>query len=220
MADVPFPRTVKFAGFQPVFSGQIRGRQEALSGAESIIPSFSGRWTASAPIMLVYENARTEWRGFMAQMEGGIGVSHVPIMQQHRPRLADGRVPEQYSSPAFAAFEHWSFVSDPVARVTLAADAAVRATDLQISLVDCLGLRPGHYLSIASRLYQVQLSWADGASNYIRVRPPLREAAVTGAALELDNPICQMRLSSEDTGNPSEGLTDVDRVEVAFREAI
>jgi len=88
MGNIAFPRQAKLttSGFRMV--GQMRGRETAISGAESIIPSFSGHWTVSISFFIHNEEARLEWQAFLAQMEGGIGTTLVPVTLPYRPRNA------------------------------------------------------------------------------------------------------------------------------------
>jgi len=217
MSDIAFPRLAKMttSGFRMV--GQMRGRETAISGAESIIPSFSGHWTVSISFFIHNEAARLEWQAFLAQMEGGIGTTLVPIGLPYRPVDQRGGRASVTGQPEFGTFEHWSFVSEARPAVVVKTDAPLRSTDLDLTLADSLGLRPGHGLSIGDRFHRVQRSWEDGTK--IRIQPPLRAAAPAGAIVETDNPVCKMRFASEDEGEVDFSLSEIDRPTVIFREA-
>jgi len=197
--------------------GQMRGRETAISGAESIIPSFSGHWTVSISFFIHNEEARLEWQAFLAQMEGGIGTTLVPVTLPYRPRNARGGRASVTEVPEFSTFEHWSFVNDARASIMVKTDAPLRATDIELTLTDSLGLRPGHSLSIGERFHRVQRSWDDGAK--IRIQPPLRAGAAAGSIVETDNPVCKMRFASEGEGEVDFSLSEIDRPTVKFREA-
>ena len=216
--DIAFPRFAKrySAGF--FLAGQMRGRETAISGAESIIPSFAGHWRVTMTFFLQNEDARLDWEGFLAQMEGGIGTTLVPVRLPYRPKGSGGGNAPVSTQPAFATFEHWSFVNETRAAITLREAAPLRSTDLDLTLSDSLGLRPGHGLTVGDRFYRVQRSWDDGAK--VRIQPPLREAAAAGAIIETDNPVCRMRFASEGEGETEYGLfAKFSRATVTFREA-
>jgi hypothetical protein len=217
MNDIAFPRLAKMttSGFRMV--GQMRGRETAISGAESIIPSFSGHWAVSISFFIHNEAARLEWQAFLAQMEGGIGTTLVPIGLPYRPVDQRGGRASVTGQPEFSTFEHWSFVNDARAAIMVKTDAPLRATDIELTLTDSLGLRPGHSLSIGERFHRVQRSWDDGAK--IRIQPPLRAGAAAGSIVETDNPVCKMRFASEGEGEVDFSLSEIDRPTVKFREA-
>tara|TARA_R110002049_G_scaffold304618_3_gene500045 strand:- start:3068 stop:3724 length:657 start_codon:yes stop_codon:yes gene_type:complete len=217
MDDIPFPRLAKMTTVDFRMVGQMRGRETSISGAESIIPSFSGHWTVSISFFIWTEAARLEWQSFLAQMEGGIGTTLVPVFLPYRPFDQRGGPAPVTEPPKFSTFEHWSFVNDTVPAITVRTGAALRSTDLDLTLTDSFGMRPGHGLSIGDRFYRVQRSWDDGAK--IRIQPPLRAAAVTGDIVETDNPVCKMRFASEGEGEVDFTLNDIDRPTVTFREA-
>ncbi|WPZ24861.1 hypothetical protein UM399_11875 [Sulfitobacter pontiacus] len=215
--DIAFPRLAKktSSGFR--MAGQMRGRETAITGAESIIPSFAGHWVVTISFLMHTEAASLEWQGFLAQMEGGIGTTLVPVFLPYRPKNTQGGPASVTGAPAFSTFEHWSFVNEGRAAITLATAADLRATDLDLTLSDSLGLRPGHGLTLGDRFHRVQRSWEDGSK--VRVQPPLRQAAVAGAVVETDNPVCRMRFASEGDGEVDFMPNRVERATVTFREA-
>jgi len=215
--NVPFPRLAKktTSGFRMV--SQMRGRQTAISGAESIIPSFAGHWVVAVSFFIYGEDARLEWQAFLAQMEGGIGTTDVPVYLPHRPKDARGGSAPVTEPPAFDTFEYWSFVNTARGAIELASNAAMRSTDLSLTLNDSLGLRPGHGLTVGDRFHRVQKSWDNGTK--VRIQPPLRAAALAGDLVETDNPVCKMRFASEDDGEVEFQPNGVDRATIIFREA-
>ena len=217
MSDVAFPQLTRFAVSSFRMINKMRGRQTAISGAESIIPSFAGHWAVAVTFVIHGEDARLEWQGFLAQMEGGIGTTDVPIYLQHRPKDGRGGNAPHNVKPAFNTFEHWSFVNTSRGAIVLENNAALRATDLSLTLNDSLGLRPGHAFSIGDRFYRVQQSWDNGTK--VRVEPPLRSSAAAGEIIETDNPVCKMRFVSEGEGEVDFGPRRIDSPTVTFREA-
>jgi hypothetical protein len=217
MDEIAFPRLAKktSSGFRMV--GQMRGRETSISGAESIIPSFAGHWVVTISFLMHTEAASLEWQGFLAQMEGGIGTTLVPVFLPYRPKDATGGSAPVSDAPQFSTFEHWSFVNDGRAAITLREAAPLRSTDLDLTLSDSLGLRPGHGLTVGDRFHRVQRSWDDGAK--VRIQPPLRAAVPADTIVETDNPVCRMRFASEDEGEVEFMPNGVERTSITFREA-
>lgn len=93
--------------------------------------------------------------------------------------------------------------------IALTADAALRATTLQVVLTTGAPLIGGEPFSITGpvhgkRLYRVHSAASapvtvDGVTTQtIRIRPPLREVAETGSSLDFETPGCVMRLANPD----------------------
>lgn len=197
--------------------------QQSISGAETITPTFGGRWEATCSFVIHGEAAQLAWQAFLAQMEGRVGTTLVPMRTRYRPRDRDGH--HVYGcGPAGLAdaqtWEHFGFDSAPVATMTLAASAALRATVIKVTAANTTGLRPGQFFSIGERLYQVQHHWqdADDSAN-LMIWPPLRAAAPAGSVLILDRPICLMRMTGESEGEFDHLLDRLPRVTVNFTEA-
>ncbi|AWX94004.1 hypothetical protein DPM13_16425 [Paracoccus mutanolyticus] len=100
-------------------------------------------------------------------------------------------------------------------RISVAAAAPLRATQIDLTLVDSTGLRPGQYFSVGERLHRVQQAWRVGAVNRIMFEPPLRAAVSAGARIEIERPVCKMRMVTETEGIFDHSL-DVFRRAVQF----
>lgn len=206
----------------PRRAGLSREPQQSISGVETVTPTFGGRWEATCSFVIKGEAAQLAWQAFLAQMEGRVGTTLVPIRTRFRPRDRDGH--HVYGcGPAGLAdaqtWEHFGFDSSPVAAMTLAAPAALRATTIKATLNNTTGLRPGQFFSIGERLYQVQHHWqdTDGTAN-LMIWPPLRQA-YNQAVLILDRPVCLMRMVSESEGEFDHLLNRMPTVTVNFTEA-
>lgn len=98
-------------------------------------------------------------------------------------------------------WEEADFASADPAAVTLGADAALRATQLTLDIAFLTEpVRYGQWLSIdhttkRHRAYKVaEVVSDDGETAVIKIRPPLREATATGAAVEFVDPKCVMKV--------------------------
>lgn len=219
-----FPFRLLSQDLTPRFVGASLEPQRSISGAETVIPSLGGRWEVTASFVIRGEAAQLEWQAFLAQMEGRIGTTLVPIRTRFRPDNRSGRAVTACQTAGFAdaqTWEHFGFESAPVATTALAVAAPLRATTIKVSGGNTTGLRPGQFFSLGERLYRVQHHWQDedGTSN-LMIQPPLRAAAASGAVLILDAPVCLMRMVSEDEGQFDHLLNRMPRVTCSFVEAV
>jgi len=220
MVDIPFPRRVRWTSIgPPVLEGQSLQIERSINGTETIIPTLTGHWRIDVSCVMVGEDAELEWEGFLAQMQGRIGTTLVPILARYRVPLASGVPMPLPEVEYFESAEHWVFASEERAGASLAADAAVRATDLSLTLTDSERPRPGHRISIAGNLHRVALAWDDSGPK-IRVQPPVRQAFSTGQRIETDRPVCRMRMASETSGETVYDLMPVRFAQASFVEAI
>lgn len=219
-----FPFRLLSQDLTPRFVGASLEPQRSISGAQTVIPAMGGHWEADCSFVVRGEAAQLAWQAFLAQMEGRIGTTLVPIRTRFRPRDRDGHGTPGCNTGGFAdaqTWEHFGFVNEPVAGMTLAASAGPRATTIKARAGNTTGIRPGQFFSLGERLYRVQQHWQDedGTSN-LMIQPPLRAAAMTGAALILDQPVCLMRFASEDDGSFDQLLDRMPRVTCRFVEAV
>lgn len=219
-----FPHLIKWVSVNFYMAGQSLEAQQGISGAETIVPSPRGRWMASASVWAHGEGPVLQWQAFLAQMEGRIGTTLVPVLSRWRPNDRDGH-DLAFSTTANLAdaqtWEHFGFENSIVHHMNAAAPAALRATQMDVTLTNSTGLRPGQLFSIGERLYRVQAHWQPAAGVHrIMFQPPLRQAVVVGDRLELGRPVCRMRFATEDEGVFDQTIGGVMRATVNFVEAI
>lgn len=204
--------------------GQSLEPKRSISGTDTIVATMRGRWRAKGVVVIAGEAAHLQWQAFVAQMQGRIGTSLVPAVTRFGAKAKDGLPLPLGQIGGIAAaqtWEHFGFEGAPVTRITLASDAALRATTLDLTLSATTGLRPGQFFSLADRLYRVQHHWQPGNPRRILIEPPLRAAVSAGARVEIDRPVCRMRFVSE-----TEGLLNYDvldpapQIQIEFAEAI
>lgn len=227
-----FPHLALADDVQIHLSGQSLEPRESIDGTETIVPTMRGRWMATASFTLKgrpgqrvgREAVILQWQAFLAQMQGRIGTTLVPMASLYRPKDRDG-----LSLPlcnvggieGAQTFEHFGFENTSVTRIALAEAAPLRASELSIRLIDSTGLRPGQFFSIGPRLHRVQLHWRPSANERrLLIEPPLRAAAAANTRLEIERPVCLMGMVSE-----TEGLHNLmeragTRVTVNFAERV
>ncbi|MEQ3644773.1 MAG: hypothetical protein ABNH17_05555 [Paracoccus sp. (in: a-proteobacteria)] len=219
-----FPHLAQHQEAQFYMMGQSQEVVESITGAETITPTMRGHWRATVNFVLKGEASTLQWQTFMAQMQGRIGTTLVPVHSRFRPKDRNGR-PLPFAETANLSdaqtWEHFGLENTQFNRITLAAAAPLRATQLSLTLFDTTGIRPGQFFSIGERLYRVQSHWQPSAGvRRVMIEPPLRAAAGVGTPLEVARPVCRMRMVSETEGLFDQTMAVRPRVSVNFREAI
>lgn len=219
-----FPYRAFYQATAPRLVGQSLDNQEGLSGALTAVPTLTARWELTATFVIYREAAELAWQAFVAQMEGRVGTTLVPIWSRFRPRDMDGRNVPWVQTPAFAdaqTHEHWALDIVPAITASLAEAAAQRANTIKVVFGDTDGIRPGQFFSIGERLHRAQLVWIDGAGvTNVQFQPPLREAAAQGADVILDRVVCKMRAKSDTASEMNWNTTPAQFITVDFVEAI
>lgn len=222
--QVTFPHRhlVRDVRFYPI--GMSLEPQRSINGAETIVPTMRARWMATAEFLLHDEAGTLEWEAFLAQMEGRIGTTLVPSWTRYRPKDRDGHSLAFCDTANLAhaqTWEHFGFENTDLDRVVVAANAPLRAMQLDISLNNSTGIRPGHKFSIGDRLYWCQAHWQPDANTHrIMFTPGLRQNVTAGTRIEIEKPVCRMRMVSEEEGVFGHGIDLLPTVTCNFEEAI
>lgn len=186
----------------PKLIGQSQPPQQSISGTMTRIPRLGGRWEVKASFLIHGEARELAYSAFLAQMQGDLGTTLVPVWSRYRPKDRDGlHLPFHDTAGIKDAqtFEHFGFENTDIPRITLATPAALRATEIDLTLNDSTGLRPGQYFSLGDRLHRVQQHWQPGNGHRVMIEPPLRTAAASGTRLEIARPVCRMFIANEQT---------------------
>lgn len=219
-----FPHLALWQDVRFHLKGQSLEAPQSITGVETIVPTMRGRWMATANFALDGEAATLQWQAFLAQMQGRIGTTLVPCGYKFRPRDRNGRglsFADVANLSDAQTWEHFGFENTSLNRITLASAAPLRATQLNINLFDTTGLRPGHFFSIGERLHRVQSHWEPTAGTHrVLIEPPLRAAAGAGTRLEIERPVCRMRMAGETEGVFDQSLSVTPIASVNFVEAI
>lgn len=174
----------------------------SVSGKSQVVSSDAGIWKIQLGSVLVRNrNAVLAHRALAALLEGRLNPILIPLCRAWQP-VPDGAV----AAGLYGAVPHSddAFFSDDsgyvgtVIDVVAAANAAVRATSMTVTVNYAGDIQPGQHFSVGDgRLYRVRtFNSATGAMTF---RPPLREAVSAGDRLEFDDPVVRVRLQ-EDNG--------------------
>jgi hypothetical protein len=172
----------------------------SVSGKTQVVSSDAGIWKATFGNLVIRDrDAVLAHRALSALLEGRLGTILIPLCRGYQPVPAGAEdaglydpVPHGDGTPFGDDSEYHGGVID----VTAAADAPVRAVSMTVT-VDVAGdIQSGQHFSIGERLYRVRSFATD--TGILTFRPPLRELVPAGARLEFDDPVCRMRLASDD----------------------
>jgi len=169
-----------------------------------------GYWVATMQDVQVSssDNIRA-WRALRTLLDGGVTAMAVEARDVYAaPWPIVGGAPLISADTATdddVTLDDGSLLAGNVISATLGADAALRATTVQINFASAgsttNGLRGGERFSIQhttylDRLYEIGTVSSLGSGNYsVTIRPPIREAVSAGATCEFDYPRCIMRLA-------------------------
>lgn len=205
-----------------------QGGGPSVLGVEQVVSSASMRWEAQMTLRLTSPPKVLAYRGLVNSLDGRLGKVLIPTYSGFFAVAVHGGSPltdYTYVGAQLGPFSDRStfsdssvFETDPVHAVT-AASAAKGATSFDVTMNISLPPLEGHYLSIGEFLYVVtQFSQVAGNRYTVNVRPPLRVAHPSGALVELSNPVCRMRLATDDSGSLQLDMLRFGDVSLAFVE--
>ena len=223
--EAAFPFMAGFRSGLPYLAGQTIDTPRSISGVQGVVPSMSARWIMECQFVFHGEAATLQWDAFIGQMGGRQATTLVPVHQRYMPKERNGRPLASKNVARLAGAQTWEgfgFENTRVTRIRTAAAAPLRATVLDLELLDTTGLRPGHFFSIGDRLHKVLTHVQPTLDTHrITFQPPLRKAVAAGAHVEIETPVCRMRFVSDDEGR-YEGAFDelAPMPRIRFEEAI
>lgn len=191
----------------------------SISGLSQAVASDAGLWKATfAEVRVRGRDPVLAFRAIGALLEGRQSAILVPLCRGYQP-TADASLFDAVPHDDESLFSDGSGYVGGGTLVTLAADAAVRAT--QVGIVQHYGeqIQPGQHFSIGDRLYRVRsvTTTGEGAAT-ITFRPTLRGAASAGTELNFDDPICRMKLLDDAQMDLDLQMRRVGRPTVSFIE--
>lgn len=172
----------------------------SVSGATQVVSSDAGIWKATyASIVVNNRSAVLAHRAISAILEGRLGSILVPLCRGYQPVPAGAVAAGLYDQVPHgddALFDDDTGYVGEVIDVVAAADVALRATAMAVTVNYAGDIQPGQHFSLGERLYRIRTY--DQETGAMTFRPPLREAVLAGDRLEFDDPVCRMRLASDD----------------------
>lgn len=177
----------------------------ALSGlSQAVTTTGGGARRAELSFLIRTEEDARRFRAYLDRMDDGSEPIEIPY------KGLGGKVPlttpistELITFSNGATFENGAkFQISPVVPATIAASAALRATQIDVRFADPVTIFGGELFSIVHptgvRLYSIHSIVSQSGSDYtLKIRPPLREAVTTATEIDFDDPRCLMRLQDE-----------------------
>jgi hypothetical protein len=178
----------------------------SVSGFTQVVASDAGIWKAKFGSVVINRRQHVlAFRAIDALLEGRMTPILVPLCRGYQPvpvGAVDAGLYSQVPHSDDAFFDDGSGYVSTVIEVTASADAAARAVSVPVDIGYAGEIEPGQHFSIGERLYRIRgITFASPTSATLSFRPPLREAVTAGDRLEFDNPVCRMRLASDDAMN-------------------
>lgn len=195
------PTTVNFDMAPRTIAGP-----SAASGFTQVVSSSASLWKAGfSKIIIAKEQHTLAWRAIAAMLEGRVGAILVPLCRGYQPK-PDGAESAGLWNPV--PHSDGSFFSDDTGYVSRVIDVQLSgavvagATTASITINVAGDVQPGQHFSLGERLYRLK-GVTDTTSGSVRTAdikfwPPAREAASAGDNLEFDDPVCRMRLATDD----------------------
>ncbi|WP_218000325.1 hypothetical protein [Sphingomonas soli] len=171
----------------------------ALSGEEDVISTDGGgRWEISYGEMdLDNIDLQRAWDAWTAHLAGGAQSVLVPILSLKtapRPFAGSGLASPSDIYADDDVFPTEVRFASPHIVAVVGADAALRATTVEIVISQGAMIQHGVKFSIGKRGYKVgRVTARDGLSATCKISPPLREAIETGDAVNFDWPVVECR---------------------------
>lgn len=175
----------------------------SVSGFTQVVSSDAGIWKATLGGIIIRSREHVlTWRAIDTLLEGRLNPILVPFCRAYQP-VPDGAVEAGLYDDVPHSDE--SYHSDDTGYVSAVIDvvaveaAAARSVSMAITITRAGDIQPGQHFSVGERAYRIRSY--DESTGTITFRPPLREAVTAGAALEFDNPVCRMRLATDNEMN-------------------
>lgn len=180
--------------FNPAFRNT-RGAAAVAYGESQIVASDAGLWKATlGNIRVIGPTARRKWREMQLLLEGGLNAVLIPLNKADQPTTGTA---------------------------TVTSNTAVRATSIALTKSGTYTLVAGHGFSIGQRFYEIkEITSHDASSATVKFWPPLRDAVGATAAVEVQSPVCRMRLAGDQEMDLDLMLRKRGEVTISFVEAL
>lgn len=178
----------------------------SVSGFSQVVASDAGLWKATYEEIPVRDTQGMSlvqlWRAIAVQAEGRLNPILICVHDIERKPfpagMSDADLKGEVPHSDDALFDDATGYVSSIIDVSLASNAGVRATTLNVTKSVSGDLEPGHRFSIGERLYQIRsVTNQDANSATVKIWPPLREAWTTGERLEFDRAVLRVRLASD-----------------------
>lgn len=170
----------------------------ALDGRQQFLTRENRVWEGSYEVRGAWDQIQGQYLGFLDLLQGAANTFLVPVSNFSAvlPPLG-GFLFVLDDAGAEFAYDTADVIGMAVlddANSTVTTAAPVGSTLLRLEGVNGIYLLPGAYFTANNFLYRV----AANDEGTVKINPPLREAIVAGAALEVRDPKIRVRLISDE----------------------
>jgi hypothetical protein len=194
------PREVRARIIESVISGGV-----SLSGEEDVIATDGGgRWEITFDGITLRTPAQIKaWEAWEGHLGRGATDVLVPLLSiGHANRSSHGLGAMAVSKLVVddPVFPTSAVYSSPHITAAISANAALRATQIGITVTKGAPLVGGEKFSISERAYRIVRPLGSGQ---FQIEPPLREAATAGDACTFDWPLLKCRSAPGESWSPA-----------------
>jgi len=208
---VEWPRTLRRTAstFHPLTLTRSGGR--SMTGAEQIVASDAGYWTASIACMVKNTAEIHLWRAMQALLLGRTATVYIGPENTIRQPAAAGAgyvIPSGTVAHSDGSkFSDGSSYASGLSVGTLSGAVAKGGSSGTIVMPAGQVLRVGQFFEVAKRLYMVTASTLATTDTYaVTYWPPARTAWASGDPILMDNPRGTFRLAADTEATLDEGL--------------
>lgn len=224
----PWPALLKPAAVRFDARGQTVVGPRTLTGRQQVnqVDAGGGFWAATITLALLSEGAAINAaRSLRAQLKGGAAIVLVPATDAGQAAWPTAGTWSQAVNTYDdgQTFDDGYGFHNPLIRIALASDAALRATQISVTVTAAGTIGAGMMFSIGGRLHVIEeVVSVSGSSQTWKIWPALREPLFSGRDLKCDRPECRMRLADETAFDVpiGPGFFHSPGVEIRFIEAI
>lgn len=194
----------------------------SVSGISQVVASDAGIWKVTLGEIVVRKREHVlAFRAVANLLEGRLGTILVPICRAYQPVPNGWRelglyVPVPHSDDA--PFDDDAEYQGGAIFVTVAAPTAARAVSMSVNVASSGEIQAGQHFSVGERLYRVRSFDAD--TGIMTFRPPLRDSVAAGSEIDFDDPVCRMRLASDQEMDLDLQMRRFGQPTVSFIEAL
>lgn len=164
-----FPSPVRLRSSVPVLMGLRHDPFVNIDGEAFAKPTLNGFWRINMDVVALDEAAHLALSAFITAMSGAAECV-LPVGVQYRPTGSNGRRLNGCHTAPEWSFDHAGFAAEPFDGFRLRAAVSHRDSYIDIDKPSLSQIRPGHYLSLADRLYQaINVTHLDEHPDRIRV---------------------------------------------------
>lgn len=201
MTIVAWPDALKRASISFNPRGQVVTGPRTLTGRSNVNAVDAGYWTARLALATLPEGAAIRAaRAFRAKLQGGAHQALVPVTDSGQAPWPTPGVTSQAVSDFTddTQFSDGAGFFEPLIRIALSADAALRAARVSVTVTAAGTISGGEYFSVDGRLHVIRdVVSVSGSAQTWDIWPPLRGPLSSGRDLNFDRPVCLMRLTEE-----------------------